>query len=328
MKANLFKYVLTEPFEKLYHELQTHYQQHQDSNNATINNAYISVFERIISLTIDLNDKNAYAAEDVRRSNVLLLIKKIVLVYDVSTGFINSLLRLYEELAKVDSVHLQEVVMILIDLVKELDKDLKKIPLIYDSLWRMLVHNEGFYKLFLNEHCVEICLQSLCLLENVFDSELRLYSDQDLIFAFKYLTSVLRFASLLLFFTIETQYHYNMYLATYVTIGHSILSTKIFDHPSYRLSGLVICLQFITVFSYDQDIIYAKSLDIFQPLLPQLPEDILSFLIQKLNNYATSGIIKKKRIGDIKLVPKFLNTLMSSSKTFQNDNLLSSFKKM
>lgn len=323
MKVNLFKSILTEPFEKMYQELHSHNQIY-GYTEAEVNVGYQRVFERIIALVVDLNDKNSYAAEDIRRSGILLLIKKIMLNSKLSVAFIGSLLRLYEEIAKVDSVHLQEVVMILVELVKELNKDYIKITLIYNSLWRMLVHNEGFYKVFIRENCVEVGLYSLGIVENAFSTELSTHTDVDLVYVYKYITSILRFMSLILFFTIETQYHYNMYLVAYVTIGQGILSSGIFSHHNYKIPGLILCLQFITVFAYDQDIIYSRALDIFQPILPHLAPDILSFLIQKLSFYTRSDIVKRKRIGDIKLVPRFLNTLISSSKS-DGSNLPSSF---
>lgn len=339
MKVGLFKYILSDPFEKLHNELTT-------QSGPAVDVRYLSFYERIVLLIIDLNEKNSYAAEDIRRSNILLIIKKILLVYPlqparppppspskgptaprasvVAAGlvaeksrnvrFILVLMRIYEEISKVDAVHLQESVTILTSLMQELGPHYEKISFIFNTLWSICITNETYYKIFLKENTIELAMSSLQLAKDSFAGSGP--ANKELTARFQYISSILRFLSLVLFYAFENDalYNSNQYNEIYFQIAQRLLETGVFSSMAYKMSALVLVLKFITIFAYEQDIIYTKSLDILNVLLPSLPMDILQVLIQKLHGYIHSDMLKFKRVGDIQLLPKLMDSLTSFNK--------------
>lgn len=308
LKCGLLKYVVSEPLEKLCEEI---------SNGIRVDEISSAAFQRIISLIVDLNSKSAYTAEEIRKSGIGVLLRNIVGSPCVSSAFVTTLLKLYEELSTVDALFLQESLITIMTLTKEIKGDWEKQIILFESLWRILLESEGSATMHVKEGGIECSFQCLKYLKGVF------LQDKDLHLELQCLEAIVRFLSLLVFLAseeaIDGQFSFN--------IAKLIVETKIFQ-SEYHNEGIEILFRFVTVYSQDPDFIYSNSLDVISELFKLLKPETVKAFINRFIEFAVGGPVDRRKVlGDAEIIPKFLR-VFNSSQILENDSSVQIMKQL
>lgn len=292
LQSGLLKLVVTETFEKLQATLREEETMQQRSSLSHLDEQSLRVYQRIAQLITDLNALSQFAAEEIRKSGTNVFMRRVISAPSITPALARCFLRLTEDVAQVDTTHLQESLVALLVMIKEVEaqhkqrNNIAKITAIYESLWKILIRNEEWSCYHVSQGAVETSLFVMHRLRRVFldrpvsagqHSRIEPLNTSD---AFDCLQSILRYLSLLFFhaadFIDDAQY-----MAKFCRF---FVQTGVLDaSSSYRVTGLHIVMDFLKVFALEDAAIQQSSAEIVELLLEHMPLTALHSFVNILS---------------------------------------------
>jgi len=255
--------------------------------NVGLDEVSLQTYEKIINLLVDFNQKSPYAAEEIRKSGIHSLLRRILGEKIITGNFVSSMLKLSEELSKVDTVNLQECIVAILALTRVVSAtcppDYVKQSYFFLSLWKVLLENEQSCLLYLEEGGIEVVMEILEAMKCVFafDDENRCNIGHYEII--RCLESILRYLSLLVF---HAHLRNEIPLSTFHwQFTHLLINTQIFENPTLRNLGIELIFSYITLFSFEEQFFNPFGLEIISILFCFVSLECSTALLNRIFKY-------------------------------------------
>ena len=132
------------------------------------------VYSKLIETIVSINSQSPFAADEIRRSGLHVNVRNLVKSPLTSPAFAAQLLELPESLARSDTSHLSESVQTVIDVLRKVRGDFRKIRVVLVALSRILWASLEAPLVWRRFNGIEEILDSLAAMEGLFGSAIAL----------------------------------------------------------------------------------------------------------------------------------------------------------
>lgn len=305
LRSGFLKTIAFEPFELLVASIGQYYvsncsqssaamsqvMTHADSGHGSrtptvgLDEISLQTYQKIINLLVDFNQKSPFAAEEIRKSGIHPLLRRILGERVITGAFVSSVLRLSEELSKVDTVNLQECIVAILALTRVVaavsPPNYLKISFFFLSLWKILLENEESCVEYLQQGGIDAAMEILQTMHNVFDGSLNNKSEQEVLSC---LESLLRYMSLLVF---HANFRNEIPLCSFHwQLTQLLINTRIFSSGAKLMEvGIELVFSYLTLFSYEEKFFNPSGLEVVSCLFCFVPIQCSALLLKRLFKY-------------------------------------------
>lgn len=277
----------------------------------------ISIYVKVIEFLISVQRRSQYAADAVRQSGLQNVIHNLVVLPSISPDFVSRLLRVFEEVAKSGTSHLEESMLLLIDAIEKIKGQYLKIRRIVDCLSRVVQGSEEAPQVWRRINGFDALLRVLTSMEGIFthaDQTQKGMEDTKLTPAFDCLQAVMNFIALemtLSSFTIYDVDYDSLYSQSRkfnYKLANTLIASGIFSSPSSTLaeSCLLLVFELVNGRTGEATIVNPLAVEVALDLLLHLHIDLAIKTVELLGLYAENSLNGTQQLSEAGIVTQLI----------------------